>query len=105
MNTDYRFLAGDGPKIGKTHILENVGINLTADLQSGTPYSRKQFPTSLTVDNGTNTIGSLNGFRQPWLVRFDFKIDNSFAIMRKIKGAESGGRKRLFGINACTVNV
>ena len=99
VNTDYRFRSGDGPKIGKTHILENVGINLTTDLQSGTPYSRKQFPSSLTVGDGTNTIGSLNGFRQPWLVRFDFKIDKSFAIMRKIKGAESGDKKRLFGIN------
>jgi hypothetical protein len=99
VNADYRFRSGDGPKIGKTHILENVGINLTTDLQSGTPYSRKQFPTSLVEGDGINTIGSLNGIRQPWLVRFDFKIDKSFAIMRKIKGAESGDRKRLFGIN------
>ena len=99
VNMDYRFLKGDGPKIGKTHILENVGLNLTTDLQSGTPYSRKQYPTSFTLGDGSNTIGSLNGFRQPWLLRFDFRIDKSFAITRKIIGAESGDRKKLFGIN------
>jgi hypothetical protein len=86
---DYRYGEGkayDGPKIGKADILANTGANLSFNLFSGSPYTRKAIPGGI----GTNfanaqTEGGINGARMPWNFRIDLRIDRDFTIGKKSK--------------------
>ncbi|MBK8515454.1 MAG: carboxypeptidase regulatory-like domain-containing protein [Saprospiraceae bacterium] len=71
---DYRYEGGkayNGPKIGTTNILENFGVNLTAFLVSGQPYTRNTTPQSF---GGSGFAGSVNGARLPWNFTADLNI-------------------------------
>ena len=86
---DYRYDEGkkyDGPKIGKVDILENTGANISFNMSSGTPYTRKALPGGIGTNFGTvQTEGSINGARMPWNFRVDIRLDRDFVIGKKSK--------------------
>lgn len=86
---DYRFKSGDkynGPKIGKFDVLENTGINLSFNANSGRPYTRKEIPGGIgTSFSDRITDGSINGARMPWSFRVDLRFDRDFVIGKKSK--------------------
>lgn len=86
---DYRYDEGkkyDGPKIGKVDILENTGANISFNMSSGTPYTRKAQPGGIGTNFGTvQTEGSINGARMPWNFRIDIRLDRDFVIGKKSK--------------------
>ncbi len=77
---DYRYGTGkayNGPKIGKVNILEDFGVNLTAFLVSGQPYTRNTTPQSL---GGSGFAGSINGARLPWNFTVDLNVQKRFPM-------------------------
>lgn len=86
---DYRFKSGDkynGPKIGKFDVLENTGINLAFNVNSGRPYTSKEIPGSVDGSFPDRiTVGSVNGARMNWSFRIDLKFDRDFVIGKKSK--------------------
>lgn len=86
---DYRFKSGDkynGPKIGKFDVLENTGINLAFNANSGRPYTRKEIPGGIgTSFQNRITDGSINGARMDWAFRIDLRFDRDFVIGKKSK--------------------
>ena len=84
---DYRFKSGDkynGPKIGKFDVLENTGLNLAFNVNSGRPYTRKEIPGGIgTSFNDRITNGSINGARMEWGFRIDLKLDRDIVIAKK----------------------
>lgn len=87
VNLDYRFAAGkkyNGPKIGKVDILENTGLSVTLNAQSGRPFTSKRIPGDLTNSFPDRlTDGSINGSRLPWNVRVGLRLDRTFTIAPK----------------------
>lgn len=95
MNLDFRYMGGDrynGPvvtnkKTGKRiKILQDMGLNASFNLNSGTPYTRRTVPGGI----GTNfpnriTEGSINGARMPWNFRVDLRLDRDFVIAPRSK--------------------
>ncbi|MBS1772981.1 MAG: carboxypeptidase regulatory-like domain-containing protein [Bacteroidetes bacterium] len=73
---DYRFEDGDGPMVGKKHILENAGVNFIFRARSGEPYTKFTQP----VQNGNQIQGGVNGSRLPWHYGLDMKVDKNFKL-------------------------
>lgn len=86
---DYRFKSGDkynGPKIGKFDVLENTGVNLAFNVNSGRPYTRKSIPGGIGNSFSDRiTDGSVNGARMDWSFRIDLKFDRDFVIGKNTK--------------------
>ncbi len=86
---DYRYKGGsdyDGPRIGRFELFGNTGANLSFNLSSGTPYTRKEIPGGLgTGFNATATDGSINGARLPWNFRVNLRINRNIVIAPKSK--------------------
>jgi outer membrane receptor protein involved in Fe transport len=89
MNMDYRYGGGpayNGPVFFGKRILENAGINVVLNANSGTPYTRRGLAFGLT-DAATPITGNINGSRLPWSFRIDatankvwnFKRDATFS--------------------------
>jgi len=73
MNMDYRYGGGpayNGPVWFGMRILENAGINVVLNANSGTPYTRRSLAFGLT-DAATPITGNINGSRLPWSFRLD----------------------------------
>ena len=73
MNMDYRFAGGpayNGPVWFGKRVLENAGLNLVLNANSGTPYTRRSLAFGLT-DAATPITGNINGSRLPWSFRID----------------------------------
>ena len=73
MNMDYRYGGGpayNGPVWFGQRVLENSGVNIVLNGNSGTPYTRRSIAYGLT---GTQTpiTGNINGSRLPWSFRVD----------------------------------
>ena len=89
VSMDYRFGSGadyNGPCMGRFSILENMGANISMNMASGTPYTRKEIPAGYgTSFNEAITDGSINGARMPWNFRVDMRIDRDIVIGRKSK--------------------
>lgn len=85
---DYRFGSKKdykGPtyktKKDKTvHIFEDMGLNLTFLLGSGTPYTR--WNTAVPIGGGgrSSIIGQINGSSKPWAFRSNLRIDKNLAL-------------------------
>lgn len=86
---DYRYGRGDkydGPKIGKFDVLENTGLNVSFNANSGRPYTRKEIPGGIGSSfNDRITDGSINGARMDWSFRADVRLDRDFVIGEKTK--------------------
>ena len=94
-NIDFRYGAGNdynGPVInlGKNadgerkqiQLLANTGLNMIANLGSGTPYTASTIATPITGEISPSTEGSINGSRLPWQFNMDVNIDKNWAITR-----------------------
>src|SRR5690606_33931047 len=83
---DYRYGEGksyNGPKTKKGgQILKNTGVNLVANVGSGTPYSRRQQVRGAAYINPQTSglEGTLNGSRKPWTYTLDIQIDRTFNL-------------------------
>lgn len=73
---DYRFSEGadyNGPKIAGKDILSNTGLNVTFQMNSGTPYTMRE--------HGTNfIIGQLNGNSMPWTNTVNLRLDKDINV-------------------------
>jgi len=82
---DYRYGEGEdynGPTIGKTQLLKNMGANLVSYFASGTPYSAQEgvIPTAFIAGNSGGIKGTVNGSRKPSSFRSDLQIDRNFVL-------------------------
>ena len=82
-NIDYRYGEGteyNGPMLGEVQVLANTGVNLIANLGSGTPYTASVIPTPVTGEISPSTEGSINGSRLPWQFNLDMNLDKNWAL-------------------------
>lgn len=83
---DYRYGEGkdyNGPVINGKQIFSNSGLNIVANLGSGSPYSRQHLSTSEGFIDGVGTPqlkGSINGSRLPWTFSVNAQLDKSWTI-------------------------
>jgi len=91
-NVDYRFDKGEGPVLGKTHILENAGLNLVFRARSGEPYTRYEFAGQRVV------LGGVQGSRLPWHYMMDLRVDKSFPISFTKASADGAPRRARLGL-------
>lgn len=102
MNLDYRFSGGrgyNGPqgKVARA-ILENAGANVLLNLNSGSPYTRRNRAYALTEDaSGIPLTGQINGSRLPWQSKLDLNINKVWYIQPKAKG-DNPARKRPYNV-------
>ncbi len=86
-NVDYRYGAGEeynGPVVkfgGKERqLFANTGLNIIANLGSGTPYTASTIATPITGEISPSTEGSINGSRLPWQFSLDANLDRNFTV-------------------------
>ena len=86
-NVDYRYGAGEeynGPVVkfgGKERqLFANTGLNIIANLGSGTPYTASTIATPITGEISPSTEGSINGSRLPWQFSLDANLDRNFTL-------------------------
>jgi hypothetical protein len=80
---DYRYGSkGDynGPVWFGKPIFENTGLNIIANLGSGTPYTPQVIATPITGEISPSTEGSINGARLPWQFTMDANLDRNFSL-------------------------
>ena len=81
---DYRYGEAEdynGPRIGNINLLENTGLNLFTNINSGSPYSDQTFITDEAIGNlNAGLDGTLNGSRLPWQYRLDLQVDKTFNL-------------------------
>ena len=99
---DYRYGGGKdykGPKAGNFGILENTGINVQANMGSGTPYSRQQTVTAESLINAQTSglEGTLNGSNLNWTFRVDGQIDRNWQL--KFGGKDEDKKKKTAFLN------
>ena len=93
VNLDYRYDKGEGPIVGKTHILENAGANLIFRARSGEPYTRylNAIPSNTTI------VGGIQNSRLPWHYMMDLRVEKQFDVYvgKKDKGEGASNRRPL----------
>lgn len=101
---DYRYGSGknyNGPTTKNGgQILKNTGLNIMANIGSGTPYSRQQYVMAAAFINPSNSglQGTLNGSRKPWKYSLDLQLDRTFDI-KMGKKDEKGNRTKTGHLN------
>lgn len=96
VNIDYRYDKGEGPLVGKTHILENAGLNLIFRTRSGEPYTR----SINAIPGNTTIIGGVQNARIPWHYMFDLRFDKQFDVYFGKKNPEAVSERRPLGVMA-----
>ena len=82
LNLDYRIDEGQGPQVGATHPLENMGFNATFFAGSGLPYTKDG-----SVWGQKSFIqGSVNGATLPWNNRTGLRVDKTIYFKPTIPG-------------------
>ena len=80
---DYRYGDGrdyNGPVLWGKKILQNMGVNFTANFASGTPYSAAKNTVPLTGGLSSVLDGTPNGSRRPSQFRIAMQIDKNFQL-------------------------
>ena len=81
MNVDWRLGQGEGPALGKWHLLENFGLNALYNVGSGTPYTPTQVYNEITLANVSALLaGPLNSRYGPWTQSLDLKATKGFGL-------------------------
>lgn len=91
-NVDYRYGSGDqydGPVLGNSQLFADMGLNLIANLGSGTPFTASTIATPITGEISPSTEGSINGSRLPWQFNMDVNIDKNFTIKMDGEGEKA----------------
>ncbi|MFN0031937.1 MAG: carboxypeptidase regulatory-like domain-containing protein [Flavobacteriales bacterium] len=86
---DYRYGDGkdyNGPVWFDKQVFANTGVNLIANLGSGTPYTPAVFAYPVTGEISPSTEGSINGARLPWAFTVDMNIDKNFSLKYGAEG-------------------
>jgi len=74
-NLDFRYGKNEGPRLGQTHVLENLGVNLTARSQSGFLYT----PIA------GSTLYDQNSARRPFIWQIDLRVEKLLFMDSNIK--------------------
>lgn len=87
---DWRYGQGlnyNGPKVNGKNILENFGVNLVMNANSGRPYTKRDraYAVTASASGNSQTVGQVNGARLPWQVSFDMRINKSFMLTKNGK--------------------
>jgi len=80
---DYRYGDGadyNGPMWFGKPVFQNTGLNIIANLGSGTPYTPQVIATPITGEISPSTEGSINGARLPWQFTLDANLDKNFSL-------------------------
>ena len=82
---DYRYGSGaayNGPVINNVNILENTGLNIVTNINSGTPYNASQqiYDAVSFTPGAAQLAGSVNGARKPWTYRLDMQLDKNWEL-------------------------
>jgi outer membrane receptor protein involved in Fe transport len=78
---DIRAGAKEGPKLGDFFLLENTGVNFTANAGSGFPYTPSQVFNEVTLGNASPVSdGKINSKRGPWTFRIDMKANRTIKV-------------------------
>jgi len=73
---DVRAGAKEGPKLGNFYLLENTGINFTANAGSGFPYTPARVFNEVTLGSASPVADEkINSKRGPWTFRVDMKAN------------------------------
>jgi hypothetical protein len=94
ISADYRFGFGkdnnnayNGPEGIWEKILQNFGVNIMANLRSGTPYTEQSNVSNQALLNPnirSSTKGNVNTARLPSRTNINLKVDKSFVLKSKI---------------------
>ena len=97
---DYRYGKGEGPVINNVHFLENAGLNIVTNINSGTPYSAsQQVYDAVSYTPGAATLqGTMNGSRKPWTYRLDLQLDKNWEL--EFGKDEEGNKTKKAYLNA-----
>ncbi len=99
---DFRYGEGtdyNGPMLFGKRIFERTGINLVADLGSGTPYSRSARIVGEAEMSQVGTYqldGTLNGANLPWQFNTDLVLDRDIPLTF---GKDKGDKARRANLN------
>ena len=100
---DYRYGEGkdyNGPTIGDFKLLENTGLNIFTNINSGYPYSAQTFITDEGIGNlNAGISGTVNGSRMPWTYRLDMQLDKNITITHKSKDAKGKDKEKVSNLN------
>jgi hypothetical protein len=80
---DFRYGQGkdyNGLVLGGKKILENTGVNFTANYSSGRPYSASKTVSSLTGLGASVLEGTPSGSRNPGTFRVAMQVDRNFML-------------------------
>lgn len=97
---DFRYGEGsdyNGPMLFGKKIFERTGINIVADLGSGTPYSRSARVYNEGEGTGSYQLdGTLNGANLPWQFNTDLVLDRDIPL---VFGKDKGDKARKANLN------
>lgn len=103
-NVDYRYGSGDqydGPVVNlggkERQLFANMGLNVIANLGSGTPFTASTIATPVTGEISPSTEGSINGSRLPWQFNMDVNLDKNFTL--KFGGKGEGEKAKEINMN------
>ena len=99
LTMDYRYGEGkdyNGPVLGNSQILSNVGLNLVGNLGSGTPYTQRSGARSVNGIGFAGLVGGApNSARYPWQFRVDAVLDKTIDLNFKKKDEEKASAASL----------
>ncbi|MBK6411001.1 MAG: carboxypeptidase regulatory-like domain-containing protein [Flavobacteriales bacterium] len=97
---DFRYGEGsdyNGPMLFGKKIFQRTGINVVADLGSGTPYSRSSRVYNEGEGSGTYLLdGSLNGANLPWQFNTSLVVDRDIPL---VFGKDKGDKAKRTNLN------
>ena len=97
---DFRYGEGtdyNGPMLFGKKIFQRTGVNIVADLGSGTPYSRSSRVYNEGENSGTYQLdGTLNGASLPWQFNTDLVVDRDIPITF---GKDKGDKAKRANLN------
>lgn len=100
VTVDFRYGEGsdyNGPILFGKKIFQRTGINVVADLGSGTPYSRSSRVYNEGEGSGTYQLdGTLNGANLPWQFNTDLVIDRDIPLTF---GKDKGDKAKRTNLN------
>ncbi|OFZ02215.1 MAG: hypothetical protein A3K10_08300 [Bacteroidetes bacterium RIFCSPLOWO2_12_FULL_31_6] len=111
LSGDYRYKSGksyNGPKVFGKDILQNTGLNVTARMGSGTPYTRQNKTIGsgvlFTTQGNSDQEGQTNASRLPFTTTIDMKLDRSIDI-KWGKGEDDDKKEATLSIYIQALNV
>ncbi len=97
---DFRYGEGsdyNGPMLFGKPIFQRTGVNVVADLGSGTPYSRSSRVYNEGEGSGTYQLdGTLNGANLPWQFTTDLQVDRDIPL---VFGKDKGDKAKRTNLN------